>query len=482
MRARFAPVAVVPVALALLLHAGACRADLLSGMAALSKRDYAGALAEFQPAAQRGSAVAQVGLGYLYEHGFAVPQAYDDAHAWYRKAAQQGNGQAMARIARLYTLGLGVQDNMIVAVDWFRKAAEAGDGEALRGALLPPDMAEKDAAKVTARLAGAQRYFAGKAAQGDITAQLDLGYMYMRGLARERDGSRGRPGLALEWLGKAAERGYAGAQVLLAYALDAGRVAGADPLKAQAWYEQAANKGNAFAQYSLASLLATAGSGSGIDPATARQRAVEGAVQWAARAAEQGLVPAQTLLASLLLEGSEADSAAALVWLNRAAAEADEGALVRLGDECLSGRALPRDYAAARDWYLKAIETADSAAAYARLGRMRENGLGMPADSAEAFRLYARAAQSRSPDVEPWVHARLADMYERGNGTQADPAKAFHEYAMAAIGGDRSSMERLVEAFENGQLGQEADAKKALTWRERLARAVQYDRSPQSGH
>jgi TPR repeat protein len=441
----------------LLFLTGHCLADLPSGMAALRSQDFGVALTEFRAAADQGSAVAQVGMGYLYEHGLGVAQGYADALAWYRKAALQGNGQAMSKIAHLYVLGLGVQDNMIVAVDWMRKAAEAGDAQALSGALLPA-LPERDQARLTARLAGAQRYFSGKAEGGDITGQLDLGYMYFAGLARER-GMRAPPGPALVWFSKAADRGYAGAQVLLASAFESGVAGRADPARARESYEQAANKGNAYAQYSLAAAYAA---GPAADPARARG--------WAQRAAEQGLIPAQVLLGSLLLEGTPADAASGLNWLKRAAAEADGEAQVRLGDECLTGRALPRDYAAAQQWYRRAIDASDSAAAYARLARMHEEGLGMTASDAEAYRLYQRAAQA---DAEAWVHARLAAMYERGRGTQADPARAFHEYAQAAIGGDRPSMQKLAEVFDKGLLGQVADADKARIWRQRLAAQAQ---------
>ena len=56
--------------------------------------DYKTAYQLIKPQAEKGDAVAQFFLGYLYDEGKGVPQDYDEAVKWYRKAAKQGNKEA----------------------------------------------------------------------------------------------------------------------------------------------------------------------------------------------------------------------------------------------------------------------------------------------------------------------------------------------------------------------------------------------------
>src|SRR5665647_2078609 len=56
--------------------------------------DYEAAYQLSKPQAEKGDAVAQFILGFLYDEGKGVPQDYAEAAKWYRRAAKQGNKAA----------------------------------------------------------------------------------------------------------------------------------------------------------------------------------------------------------------------------------------------------------------------------------------------------------------------------------------------------------------------------------------------------
>ena len=66
----------------------AVSADPKKGVIAYISGDYAAALKEFRPLAEQGHAMAQTGLGVMYDHGKGVTQDYKMAVKWYRLAAE----------------------------------------------------------------------------------------------------------------------------------------------------------------------------------------------------------------------------------------------------------------------------------------------------------------------------------------------------------------------------------------------------------
>ena len=64
------------------------------GWDAYKNKDYATALREWKPLAERGFAPAQSLVGLMYEKGRGVPQDYKTAVKWYRLAAEQGYANA----------------------------------------------------------------------------------------------------------------------------------------------------------------------------------------------------------------------------------------------------------------------------------------------------------------------------------------------------------------------------------------------------
>jgi hypothetical protein len=104
-------------------------------------RDAAAAVEWLTRAADRGSALAQMNLGMMYESGDAPVKADPrQAGRRYREAATQGLMPAQYRLARLYEAGRGVPRDLDQAAMWYRKAADQTDPAAqLRlGILLSP--------------------------------------------------------------------------------------------------------------------------------------------------------------------------------------------------------------------------------------------------------------------------------------------------------------------------------------------------------
>ncbi len=96
------------------------------GLDAYQKGDYATALREWRPLAERGDADAQNNLGVMYEKGQGVPQDYKESVKWYRLSAEQGFAYAQNSLGMMYDNGEGVVQDYEQAVKWYRLAAEQG--------------------------------------------------------------------------------------------------------------------------------------------------------------------------------------------------------------------------------------------------------------------------------------------------------------------------------------------------------------------
>lgn len=82
-------------------HSICVAADLKLGTLAHERGDYAGAMREWLPLAERGNSEAQRGIGNLYRDGKAVRPDKDEALRWYRLAYVQGDLKAAFEIIQL---------------------------------------------------------------------------------------------------------------------------------------------------------------------------------------------------------------------------------------------------------------------------------------------------------------------------------------------------------------------------------------------
>jgi TPR repeat protein len=100
-------------------HAG----SLARGTAAFDRADYVRAFYELSPLAERGDARALALLGYMYEHGYGAPQAYEVAANFYGQSAVQGDPFAQAMLGLMYDKGHGVSQDFVLAYKWLNLAA-----------------------------------------------------------------------------------------------------------------------------------------------------------------------------------------------------------------------------------------------------------------------------------------------------------------------------------------------------------------------
>jgi TPR repeat protein len=118
-----------PAALIVMLAAPPASADALGrGTAAFDRGDYIRAARELAPLAAHGNPKALGLLGFMYEHGFGVPQAYEAAFELYCQGAIQGNPFAQAMLGLLYDKGHGVHQDFIQAYKWLNLAAARSRG------------------------------------------------------------------------------------------------------------------------------------------------------------------------------------------------------------------------------------------------------------------------------------------------------------------------------------------------------------------
>lgn len=214
----------------------------------------------------------------------------------------------------------------------------------------------------------------------------------------------------------------------------------ADPLVAMVWYDRAASQGDVPAMLSLGDLYAHAADVYHIDPD------LETAFDWNLRAAGSGnalgVLEGSLRLCQALIRGEGAPidvargvqyceaalppDSAFLLWAHAHAEEAGAGqardgqkaladyntaaaagvteAMIDLGRIAHEGVLMPRDDAAALDWYLKAAQT-HSLAAVEPLAQMYENGWGTAADVAAGDGLHRVAAAGGNAEARRWVDA-----------------------------------------------------------------------------
>lgn len=114
---------ILVIALVVTLSSSA-QAGFREGLAAYYRLDYAAALKEWLPLAERGDASAQYQLGILHYRGDGVVQDYGQAAKWFRRAAERGDVDAQFNLGLLYAEGKGMPRNLVRARMWFALAAQ----------------------------------------------------------------------------------------------------------------------------------------------------------------------------------------------------------------------------------------------------------------------------------------------------------------------------------------------------------------------
>ena len=116
--------------------------------------------------------------------------------------------------------------------------------------------------------------------------------------------------------------------------------------------------------------------------------------------------------------------------INQAHRDAEAGNVVDqgfLGWTYLYGRFTEVNYQEALRWLSAAAYDGRASRPFIHLGRMYEEGLGVPQDTQEAIRHYRAVAK-----VEPRATLALARIYASGKGVPSDPAEAVRLYSLVA--------------------------------------------------
>ena len=194
-------------------------------------------------------------------------------------------------------------------------------------------------------LTRAREWLEKAAEQGYALAQIDLAEMYHKGKGVWQD----LP-LARKWLEKAAEQGHALAQFDLAAMYYKGEGGVQDLPLARKWFEKAAEQGHALAQFDLAAMYYK-GEGGVQDLPLARE--------WVEKAAEQGYALAQHNSAVMYYkgEGGAQDIHRAIKWFEKAAKQGHAPAQYYLALMYYIGeKGVDQDIHRAIKWFEKAAE------------------------------------------------------------------------------------------------------------------------------
>jgi hypothetical protein len=229
------------------LSPGSATAGWDEGVAAYERGDYLAALGEVMPLARAGDPQAQSALGWMYQHGWGVPQNHAEAARWYLRAAEQGHVIAQSNLGVMYANGWGVPEDLVEAGRWFRMAAEQGNAMAqgllggmyVLGQGVPQNYAE------------AVRWYRTAADQGNADAQFNLGMMYARGVGVPQNYAE-----AGRWFRMAADQGEADAQTNLGQLYARGEGVPQNYAEAVRWFRMAADQGEALAQFNLGMMYA----------------------------------------------------------------------------------------------------------------------------------------------------------------------------------------------------------------------------------
>lgn len=144
--------------------------------------------------------------------------------------------------------------------------------------------------------------------------------------------------------------------------------------------------------------------------------------------------------------GVAKDPAEALRWYRAAAELGEPDAQGRLG--YLLATAPEPSYAEAAKWFRTSIERGHEHGVY-WIGRLHEEGWGLPKDLKQALRLYREAAVAGDPDAQ----ARLGVLYRDGRGVERDDEKARLWVVRAAAQGNPDAL-ALYDAYYRPRIPQ----------------------------
>lgn len=206
---------------------------------------------------------------------------------------------------------------------------------------------------------------------------------------------------------------------------------GSDIKNAVEWFQKAAQRGYAPAQVNLAVLYLN---GWGVS----QNYGI--AQRWFREAADRHFAPAYYNLGEMYFKGMGVpqDNAEALRFFRLAAEAGDSYAQTNLGYMYDRGLSVKSDLATAAQWYRRAAD-AGNPLAQSNLADLYARGESVPHDEAMAFHLFQQAAQKGHTGAQIQVAYRLAS----GVGTSKNEESALTWVTAAVLAGDNRGQDLL---------------------------------------
>lgn len=246
--------------------------------------------------ADKGSAVGQQTLGFLYATGIGVNSSQAKALVYYMFAALGGDVKAQMALGYRYWAGIGVAANCESALTYYRRVSnKVAEDVSLTGGAATQRIRlideEEQGGSSSVLDEDLIQYYQFLADKGDVQAQVGLGQLhYQGGRGVEMDHAR-----AFRYLQQAADAGNSNAMAYLGKMYSEGSTAVKQNNKtAFQWFKKAADAGNAIGQSGLGLMYMF---GKGVE------KDYEKAFQYFKLAAEQGWVDGHLQMGTLYYHG-----------------------------------------------------------------------------------------------------------------------------------------------------------------------------------
>lgn len=246
--------------------------------------------------ANKGSAVGQQTLGFLYATGIGVNSSQAKALVYYMFSALGGDFKAQMALGYRYWAGIGVAANCESALTYYRRVSnKVAEDVSLTGGAATQRIRlideEEQGGSSSVLDEDLIQYYQFLADKGDVQAQVGLGQLhYQGGRGVEMDHAR-----AFRYLQQAADAGNSNAMAYLGKMYSEGSTAvKQDNETAFQWFKKAADAGNAIGQSGLGLMYMF---GKGV------KKDYEKAFQYFKLAAEQGWVDGHLQMGTLYYHG-----------------------------------------------------------------------------------------------------------------------------------------------------------------------------------
>jgi TPR repeat protein len=374
------------------------------------------AIEYYKMSAKQGIQEAQVDLGSIYLHGWCgATQNSKEAIAWYTKAAKEKNTVAICNLGYMYLSGTGVDINPSMAFEKYKEAADLGNSDAQfnLGYFYRRGFGVAQSNKKS------MEWYKASAKQRNVYANYALGLAYME-YDEEKDDMQ-----AFEHFKFAADNGYNEAQLQLGYLYERGipgqnGAAGLEKNIKEAlhWYERAARYQNSTAYYNLGHIYLH---GQGVDK---DENKAHEYFESAATLKPIGNSDAQFELGKMHQDGQDYEKA--IEWYKMAGDQFHRTANYRLGTIYRDGLGVEMDQDEALKYFNLSALQGDSDAQYA-MGRLY-------ADNARNENGHNKAVEEYNKDQSA-INASLGTMHLKGQMFSKNVRRSFQYFVKAVKNG-----------------------------------------------